>query len=948
MTYTEVDRVEGEAGDFDVTLVKKARYIREDKCTGCTTCVEYCPVKIPDPFNQEISKNKAIHIYFAQAIPLITYIDENCLYIKERKCRICEAVCEKGAIDFTIREERLKINVGAIIISAGFEPFNPKVRDEYGYGRMKNLITSMDYERILSSTGPYEGEIRRNSDLKNPSKVAWIQCVGSRRVTKGDNMYCSAICCTFTQKQVILTKEHYPEMECVVFHNDIRAHGKDFERFYRRANSLPGVRFIRSYVSIVREVTETSNIVIRYATENGVEEEEFQMVVLSVGFNPPENAKELVNKFGIELNEHGFCKTNPLNPLETTRAGVYVTGAFRGPSDIPESVFSGSGSASLCGELLQRRRGKLTKRRIYPEERDCSREEPRVGVFVCYCGANIGRTIDVPALAEYASMLPYVVHVEKQLFSCSTDSARKITEAIKEKGLNRVIVAACTPRTHEPTFRDSLREAGLNPYLLEMTNIREHASWVHARERTGATEKAKDLIRMSLARALRLEELKEFELPVKRKALIVGGGIAGMNCALSIANQGYEVYLVEKERELGGMARKIYYTLEGIDVQIYLRDLINKVYKHPLIHIYTGARIIKADGYVGSFSTSIELEGKIVEITHGATIIATGAKEHKPEEYMYGNDKRIMTNLELEEKLARNDESLKYCNTIVIIQCVECRNEKRNYCSRVCCGESLKNALKLKELNPYIDVYILFRDMMSYGFKEVYYLKAARNDIRFIHYEMDERPQVERQLNEEGRSILRVFIKDHILGKRIALDADFVILASPAVPQEDVMEISRLFKVPVGHDGFFQEAHVKLRPVDFGTDGVYLCGMAQYPKYIPDAISQAFAAAGRVVSLLSKDKIGASGSVCLINEKKCIGCGACVEICAYGAISIYDTSNGKKARINQVVCKGDGLCNAKCPTGAIQLKHFTDEQLIGQIDAVTSNEEDIKDFIRAV
>lgn len=933
-----MDRVEGEAGDFHVNLLRKARYVLESQCTGCNTCVEYCPVKIPDPFNQEISKNKAIHIYFAQAIPLITYIDENCLYLKEKKCRICEAVCEKKAIDFSQTPQRVEIHVGAILLAPGFEPFDPRAVGIYGYGRMANVLTSMDYERLLSSTGPYEGEIRRTSDLKHPRKVAWIQCVGSRQVIPGGKSYCSAVCCTYTQKQVILTKDHDPEAECTIFHNDIRSYGKDFERFYQRAERLQGVRFIRSYTTVVREVPETKNVVVRYTTpEEGVKEEEFDMVVLSVGLNPPSDGEKLARELGIELNPHGFCKRNSFNPIETTRPGIFVSGAFQGPMDIPESVFTADGATSQCGEFLNYRRGELTTERVYPPEREVSKEEPRVGVFVCHCGANIGRVVNVPSVVEYSLSLPHVVHAQEQLFSCSTESTNQIMEVIREKGLNRVVVAACTPKTHEPTFRYSLREGGINQYFLDMANIREHCSWVHSREKEESTQKAKELVRMSLARACRLEALRDFDLPVHKAALVVGGGIAGMTCALSIANQGHEVHLVEKSSELGGMARRIHETLEGLDVQAFLRDLIRKVYQHPSIHVYTDATITEAKGYVGNFLTRLKTRTGTTEIQHGATVIAIGAEVYQPREYLYGEDDRVLTQLELEERLHRGDEKVTRAGSIVMIQCVGCRNEERNYCSRICCSESIKNALKLKAIHPKMEITILFRDMRTYGLSEDHYREAANRGVRFIRYEPQEPPEVEAGESEEGRPILKVRAPDYILGCKVEIEADWVALAAATVPSSGSQEISQLFKAPLGPDGFFQEAHVKLRPVEFGTDGVYLCGIAHYPKLIAETVSQAYGAAGRALTLLSHDTVIASGSICEIEEKKCIGCGACVEACTYGAIELYETRQGKKARMNPVLCKGDGLCNSKCPTAAIQLKHYTDEQLIAQIDSVTQD-----------
>jgi heterodisulfide reductase subunit A len=936
LTYTEVNSVEGAAGDFAVTLIKKPRHVIEDKCTGCAVCVEYCPVEIPDPYNQDLSANKAVHIYFSQAVPLVTYIHEDCLYLKEKKCGICEGVCQNDAIYLHQEPEKMEIQVGAIVLSPGYEIFDPELRGDFGYGKMENVVTSLDFERLLCATGPHEGQVLRPSDKQHPKKIAWIQCVGSRQVTPGGNSYCSAVCCTYTQKQVILTKDHNSEAECTIFHNDIRSYSKDFERFYHRAEDLPGVRFVRSYVSIGKEIPESKNVTIRYSTPgDGVKEEEFDLVVLSVGLNPPAEVDRMAEMYGIEINTHGFCKTNPVNPIQTSRPGVYVSGAFQGPIDIPESVFSASGAGSQCGEFLNFRRGKLSQERIYPAEKDVSEEEARVGVFVCHCGANIGRVVDVPSTVEYAKNLPNVVYATEQLFSCATDSAESITETIREKGLNRVVVAACSPRTLEPLFRDTLREAGINQYYFDMANIREHCSWVHSREKEDATKKAKDITRMSIARACQLAPLQEIDLPVNKTALVVGGGIAGMTCALSIANQGHEVYLLEKDTDLGGAARKIYSTLDGMDVQAYLKDLVQKVYQHPLVHAHTNAEIKEATGYVGNFLTRVKSEAGNVEIKHGATVIATGAEEYKPEEYLYGEDERVLTQLELGEKIVQEEEKLVNAQSLVMIQCVGCRQEDRDYCARVCCGHAIKNALKLKKINPEMNIYILFRDIRTYGFSEDYYREAADNEVKFIRYEPNDNPEVEPAV-EEGRPVLRVTLPDYILGRKLAIDADYLVLSAAIVPPEGNKDISQMFKVTLGPDDFFKEAHVKLRPVEFGTDGVYLCGLAHYPKHIPEAINQAYGAASRTLTLLSKDTVTVSGSVCEVEENDCVSCGACITACTYGAIDFRETPQGRKAWVNPVLCKGDGLCCSKCPTNAIFLKHFTDNDILSQIDAAFS------------
>jgi heterodisulfide reductase subunit A2 len=933
LTLTEVDQVNGSAGDFTVTLVKKPRYIIEDNCTGCTSCAEYCPVNVPDPFNQNISKNKAVHMYFAQAIPLTPYIDEKCVFLDGKKCTICMGICKNEAIDFNQTAETIKIKVGAIILAPGIEPYDPTLKNDYGYGTYANVVTSLDYERLLCATGPYEGEILRASDKKHPHKVAWVHCVGSRRVTEGDNSYCSAVCCTYTQKQVILTKDHNAEAECTIFHNDIRSYSKGFERFYQRAEALPGIRFIRSYVSIGREIPETKNVTLRYATAaDGVKEEEFDMVVLAVGLTPPAEFKRLAAKFGIKLNAHGFCKTNPTNPIETSRPGVFLSGAFQGPMDIPEAVFTASGAGSKCGEILSYRRGKLSQARVYPPEKDVSNEEPRIGVFVCHCGANIGRVVNVPSTVDYALSLPGVVYAQEQLFSCATNSAKEITDMIKEKGLNRVVVAACTPRSHEPVFRDTLREGGINQYFYEMANIREHCSWVHSKEKEEATQKAKDLIRMSVARTHLLEPLDEFDLPVNKTAVVVGGGLSGMTSSLSLAKQGFEVHLIEKEKELGGMARRIRTTLDGMDVPAFLQDMVRSVYQNPRVHVCHDATITNVSGYVGNFTTTLKTEGRIKTINHGAAILATGAAEYQPTEYLYGRDDRVLTQMELEEGIHDGDDRLAGAETLVMIQCVGCRNEERNYCSRICCTHAIKNALTLKAINPGLNIYVLFRDMRTYGFNENQYREASDKGVMFIRYAPDNNPQVE-AAQADGRPVIRVTVPDPILGQTLEIDADLLALSAAIIPTEETQELSKQWKVALSPEGFFQEAHVKLRPVDFAAEGVFLCGTAHYPKHIAESISQAYGAAGRAAVLLSQDTVTASGSVCEVDETKCISCGACITACTYGAIEFAETPQGRKARVIPVLCKGDGLCNAKCPTDAIQLKHYTDKEILYQLDA---------------
>jgi len=934
ISYAELDSVEGEAGNFKVTLLKKPRYVDEELCKGCPTCVEYCPVKIPDAYNENLNLTRCIYIPFPQAVPNVAVIDPTpCLYFLRNECQACRPVCKNKAIDFHQKEQKLEIEVGSIILAPGYETFKPQLQSEYGYQRFSNVVTSLEFERILSASGPFRGELKRPWDKKRPKRIAWIQCVGSRDTTAG-NTYCSAVCCMYAIKQVILCKEHDTELEGTVFHNDIRAYGKGFERYYERAKNTPGVRFIWSKVSILRELPETKNVVLRYRV-NGTEvrEEEFELVVLSVGLNSLAGARQLSDALSVELNSHGFCNSSSFSPIETTRAGIYACGVFHAPMDIPDSVTMASGAASLSSQLLSGQRGTLTIRKEYPPERDVAGEPPKVGVFICHCGTNIAKVVDVARVVGYARKLGVVVHADDDTFACSIDSITRIVETIKEKGLNRVVVAACTPRTHEPVFQEALKEAGLNPYLCQMTNIREQCSWVHMKDRQVATQKAQDLVRMAVAKAKILKPLYQLPCDITHAGLVIGGGIAGMVSALALAREGFKVYLIEQAKELGGIARRIHYTVEGGDVQTYLQQLVLGVYQNSLIQVYTEANIVDFAGYVGNFITKITAgpEKVVEEIAHGVTIVATGAEEFKPTEYLYGKDSRVLTLLELETEIARNSERFRSCHSLVMIQCVGSRDSERPYCSRVCCSQAIKNALKLKEINPEMEIYILYRDMRTYGFREDYYQQAAEREVKFIRYDADDKPDVE-VVQENGQDILRVSVTEPALGQRLLIDADLLALGVAAVAPPGIMEVSQLLKVPLNEDDFFMEAHMKLRPVDFSTDGIFMCGLAHYPKFIDESIAQAQAAASRALTILAQDKLKAGGEICVVDKRKCTGCGVCQEVCPFNAIEV-DVKE-KVAVVNEALCKGCGVCASSCRCGALDIEGFSDQQTLSLIRAV--------------
>jgi heterodisulfide reductase subunit A-like polyferredoxin len=841
------------------------------------------------------------------------------------ECLECERACEADAVVHSMRPERQEIGVGAIILANGAEKYNPRLKYEFGFGMYPNVVTSIQFERILAASGPFGGHLQRPGDGKAPKRIAWVQCVGSRDDEVG-NTYCSSVCCMYGIKEAVIAKEHARDIEATVFYMDIRAHGKDFDRYYERAKKEHGVRFVRSRVAKVDEKAGTGNLIVHYAADGngGMTSEEFDMVVLSVGFSPPADAPELADKLGIRLNRHRFFQTARFCPTETTRAGVFVCGAAAAPKDIPETVTQASAAASGAAEIMHGTRGTEVVEKTYPPERDVAGEPPRIGVFVCRCGINIASTVDVPSVAEFARTLPDVVFVDENLFTCSQDTQHKIKTAIEEHKLNRVVVASCTPRTHEPLFQETMREAGLNPHLFEMANIRDQCSWTHMQEPKRATAKARSLVEMAVAKAGLLEPLKTVVLPVTQKALVLGGGLAGMVSALSIAEQGFDVTLVERERELGGNARNLRYSLEGADVKAYLGSLMARVETHPRIKVYKGATVESIQGYIGNYQTKLKLAGRDYEpeVEHGVVIVATGAREARPKEYLYGEDDRVITQLELEQRIAGADATkLARLKNLVMIQCVGSRDEERPYCSRVCCQDAVKNALKLKELNPKVNVYVLCRDVRTYGFLEEYYQRARDLGVVFVRYESDEKPTVE----ADGDKLL-VKVRDITLGATLSINPDLVVLASGIIPHDDAAAVSRMLKIPLNEDGFFLEAHVKLRPVDFATEGVFLAGLAHSPKNIQETVAQAKAAAARAATILARNTYEAGATTAVVNDLVCAGCGICVSVCAYGAPGLIEKDGKTVSRVNEALCKGCGNCVAACPSGAMSHLGFSRRQ----------------------
>ncbi|HMK21683.1 MAG TPA: FAD-dependent oxidoreductase [Terriglobales bacterium] len=848
-------------------------------------------------------------------------------------CHLCETACDADAIDYLQRAQRLELKVGAVVLAPGYEIYDARLQKDLGYGRFPNVITSLEFERILSASGPYSGHVLRPHDRQEPKRIAFLQCVGSR---DAEHDYCSSVCCMYATKEAIIAKEHLGEgLKCDVYFMDLRAFSKGFEQYYRRAQEL-GVRYIRSRVPSIEELPHTRNLVVKYLGEDDKKLScEYDLVVLSVGMQPPREIQSLAQRFGIALNQFNFCANSEFKPAESSRAGVFVAGPFVEPKDIPETVMQSSAAAAQVLSLLKDARGTLITPKIYPPERDVAGEAPRIGVFVCHCGTNIAGVVRISDVVEYAKTLPNVVYAENNLYTCSNDTQDRIKEKISDHNLNRVVVASCTPRTHEPLFRNTLAEAGLNPYLFEMANIRDQCSWVHMHEPEQATRKSKDLVRMAVAKSRLLQPLQRKHLQIKKSALVIGGGLAGMTASLSLAGQGYDVYLVEKDHQLGGNFRHVHYLFNGDRPQEELARIKSEVAQNNRIHVFTRAAIENIEGSIGDFKTRIATPAETREVTHGVVIVATGAKQYVPQEYLYGQDERVITQRELEARLAAGNGFLKpngRAQTVVMIQCVGSRDPDHPYCSRVCCADAIKNALRIKSLSPETNIYVLYRDIRTYGFKETYYTKARQQGVMFMRYDEQHKPEVSQTPNG-----LEVVVVDQTLRMPISIAADHVVLSAGIHPHEDNRQIAQFLKVPLNSEGFFLEAHMKLRPVDFMTDGVFLCGLAHSSKTLEETILQAQAASARAGTILAQDSIELEATISHVVDEKCDGCAYCVDTCPYKAITLleymWQGTIKKVVDTNESICKGCGCCQATCPKDGVLIQGFTLEQIRAQIEA---------------
>lgn len=876
----------------------------------------------------------AIHIAYAQAVPLTYCIDPNlCLHLNGTdNCSRCSDICPADAVDFFMSAQENTIRVGAIIMAPGFSPYNPREKGSWGYGVLDNVITSPEMERLLSSCGPTSGRLLRPSDNRPVKQLAFIQCIGSRDPRPCGHGYCSSVCCMTAIKEAMIARENDSEPEVTVFYSDMRTHGKGFDRYFQRAGDK-GVRFVRCRPHGI-EPGPKQKLRLRTINDQGRQfEEYFDMVVLSVGLEIREPTVKLARLAGIHLGPEHFASTSSFQPVLSSKKGIYICGAFSGPKNISMSIEQGSAAAAEVASLLMPARNTTTGLRHFPKEKTL-KFPVKIGVFLCHCGNNISETIDLKTVRKKTAALESVSHVEEVLFGCSQDSRELIIDLVRSLGLTRIVIAACSPKSHEELFRRTIREAGLNEHLLEMANIRNQDSWVHALEPAAATDKAVDLIKMAVAAVILKRPVTANTAAVKQTALVVGGGVAGMTAAINLADQGFPVDLVEKTDRLGGNGLNLHRTWNGEHVPPYIKKLQASVLNHPGITVHFSATVLDAGGHAGNFHTTIRdrKEHRRI-ITHGAGIIAVGGKRSLPDEYGYGKVPGVVAAVEFDALHIYNDIRVSRGSSFVFIQCVGSRDEKHNYCSRVCCTHSVQSAIELKKEDPNRQVYILFREMRTYGLRESLYNRALELGVIFINYEQFGKPKVK---SHEDRITVEVW--DHILHRPLHIRADMIILASGILPNPDAARLAALFRVNIDEDGFFQEAHPKLRPVDLPTDGLFVAGLAHAPKPIEESISQALAASARAATLLSQKEIRLDAIKGVVDTKYCDGCALCIDACPYQAISPIETidADGEKHKlvaVDTMRCTGCGICQGTCPKRAINVIDFTYEQLTAKIEA---------------
>jgi heterodisulfide reductase subunit A len=923
---TQLLSLEGESGNFKATLETAPRFIDTYKCTACGECHKQFPDAVK--FTPGLDARAPTCMRYPQATPFAFSIDMD----KIEDAHSLEKVCKAGAIVVDDKPETYTLDVCSVILSVGASLFDPSRLDNFGAGQFDNVVTGLEYERIMSASGPFQGNLVRKSDGRQPKRVAWIQCVGSRGINREDVPYCSGVCCMVALKEAMVTKERFAEdIETTIFYMDMRTVGKDYESYLNRAKNEYGIRMIRCRPHSIVENADTKDLSITYVTDDSSEKtaEAFDMVVLSTGFRVAQTTRDLAQRLGIELNPHSFAGIDPLNSVKTSRPGVYVCGVAESPKDIPETMVQASAAAGMAGKALPSFADDPSVETTLPPETDVSGQPLRIGVFICDCGMEIGGLIDVKKITRFAAEQPDVVLAQAVGWGCSNESMASIKKAIQDNRINRVVIGGCSPRTHENKFQDLIRKAGLNKYLMEMVNLRDQNTWAHLKAGKEALEKAFQLIRSGIAGVKKSYPLKDQVMPMNQNALIIGGGITGMTAALQLADQGKKVYLIERNRTLGGLAASINQTIEGKDVKSFVQQLIDTVNKHKLIQVMCQTIVVDHTGIPGRFKTGIQtgLKMNYMQISHGVTIFATGAVAARPNQYHLEDHDQIMTQLELDEQIETDPDAFKSMNHLVMIQCVGSREPDNPNCSRVCCQAAIKNALRIKKLNPDISIFILYRDIRTYGFYEDYYRKARDLGIAFIRFTPDKKPQINLENNQTT-----VLTYDSILGQHIEIEADAIALSTGFMADEETTEdLGMMFHLPRTSDHYFLEDHVKLRPLDTSIPGIYIAGTAHSPQTVRESMTQARAAASRALTLLAKNEINLGAAVARVDSTRCAACLVCVRACPFNIPIINEEG---VSQIDPAKCQGCGVCAADCPAKAISLMAYEDDRILAKLNGL--------------
>lgn len=926
LPLTRLVGLEGEAGDFTARVLTSPRYLDTSRCTACGACLTACPQGAVS-FTPGLDTSSPTCLRYPQATPLAFAID----MAKCNQCGECLKVCATDAIDLKEQPTERELQVGSVVLASGGETWDPASMEEwYGHGRFPDVITNLEFEQLMSAAGPTGGLFQRPSDGRRPRRIGWIQCAGSRSTLPGANPYCSSICCMISIKEAVWAMERFDQaLDASVFFMDMRPMGKDYELYYQRAKNQLGVNFVRCRPHSVERYESSGDLVLTYVDAKGRQTQaNLDLIVLATGFCAASDATEQAAVLGIELDAQRFVAAPDFQPVGTSRPGIYACGMALGPQDIPGSLTQASAAACLAGADLVPPRALIPENAL-PKELNLGGQEPRVGVFFVDWGRVVKDVVDAQAVKQAAMEMPGVVFADELGLTQGGAGLADLEDMVARHGLNRVVVAGYSPRTHGRVFAEAVRRAGLNRAYLEMANIRDQDAMVHGSDPAAATAKAISLVRAAVAGVRRAKPAGAVTLPFNPDALVVGGGVAGMSAALALADQGVKVYLVERDRQLGGQARDIWRGLDGGLVAPELEKLVGRVESHPGVQVLTDTLIVDHEGRVGGFQTGVQSGPGMFyrRLEHGVTILATGAKRYQPREYLYGQAPQVMTQLEMEQILGRADGSDPRLESVVMIQCVGSRNEENPACGRICCRSAIKNALWIKEINPQAQVVVLYRDMRTPFSSEEAFRRAREEGVLFVRYDPDQPPRVSMQ-----GQVLQVVFTDHILGQPLLVEPTSLVLSTPQVADdENTEELCAILGLQQGPGGFLLEDHPKVRPVDTPAPGVFAAGSVLAPSSLAEARTQGLAAAGRALTLLAKENLVLDTPVAKVNGDLCAACLICVRTCPYGIP--YINTEGY-SEINPAQCLGCGVCAAECPAQAIQLPGYEDDRMLARTEAL--------------